>query len=445
MTLEAESGQLRARAEEPARKVIGFAGRDVPADGDLYKCVHCGLCLPHCPTYIETGMETESPRGRLALMRGVKEGQLGLTERLVGHMDLCLQCRACEAACPSGVPFGRLMAATRTQVSMHAPQSFLGRVAKGMVFERLLPHPGRLRLAARGLWVYEKSGWQWVTRATVLRLFPKLREAERQLPPIPSSFFPSLGDETFRPQGEATRRVGMLSGCVMPLLYGRANLATVRVLTRNGCEVTSPRAQRCCGALHAHNGELEGARVLARKNIDAFMAAGVEAVVVNSAGCGAMMKEYGDLLKDDTQDAERARKVSARVKDVTEFLVSLPFEKPQGKVEARVTYQDACHMAHAQGIRSAPREILGSIPGLELVEMEASDRCCGAAGIYSVTQGEMSRRLVEHKVESVKATGAEIVVTANPGCMMQLESGLRRAGSSVRVAHVVEILDQACQ
>ncbi|MEE9286389.1 MAG: heterodisulfide reductase-related iron-sulfur binding cluster, partial [Dehalococcoidia bacterium] len=239
------------------------------------------------------------------------------------------------------------------------------------------------------------------------------------------------------------RRVAMLSGCVMPLVYGPVNEATARVLARNGCDVAVPRAQGCCGALHVHSGERDGARTLARKNIDVFLETGAEAIVVNSAGCAATMKDYGDLLADDPDYAEKARRFSAMVKDISEFLVALPFEPPRGELRARVTYQDSCHLAHAQRIKDAPRTVLRSIPGLDLVEMEASDMCCGAAGVYNLVHRDLANRILDHKMEHAAAVRPDIIATANPGCLLQLQMGLRRSGLDARVAHVVELLDEA--
>ena len=422
---------------------VGFAGPDAPAEEDLYKCVHCGLCLQVCPTYVETGLETESPRGRLALMKAVSEERLGLTPRLLEHMDLCLQCRACEAACPSGVPFGRVMEQTRTQAAQRTKLSRRTRAARWLAFRVMLPSPARLRMAGWALKAYQRSGVQWLVRETrVLKLLGALDRMEQQLPPL-GRFFRVPRGGVAPARGKTIRRVGMLSGCVMPLAYGAVNEATVRVLARNGCEVAVPPAQRCCGALSAHSGDREGARALARKNIDAFLAANVEAVVVNSAGCGSAMKEYGELLKDDAAYREKAKQFAAKVRDVSEYLAALPLEPPTRSMQVRVTYQDSCHLAHAQRIKDAPRAVLGAIPGLELAEMEEADMCCGAAGVYTITQREMASRLLERKMGHVAEAKPQVIATANPGCMLQLAAGARKKGMEVRVAHVVELLDEA--
>ena len=426
----------------PAHERVGFVGPGAPAEDDLYRCVHCGLCLQVCPTYVQLGVETESPRGRLALIRAVHQERIGLTPGVVGHLDLCLQCRACEAACPSGVPFGRIMESARAQITTNVRLPIRVRLARRLGYRVLLGHLRLLRSAAWLLKIYQRSGLQWLVRASqVLRLL-RLHGLESQLPPLPRFFsIPRSGRVPAR--GVAQRRVGMLSGCVMPLFFGPTNEATVRVLTRNGCDVVLPPEQGCCGALASHGGDRESARALARKNIDAFLDAGVEAVVVNSAGCGSAMKEYHDLLKEDPAYHEKAQRFCALVRDVNEYLASLPLEPPTKEVPRRVTYQDSCHLAHAQGITDAPRKLLHAIPGLNLVEMNGSDMCCAAAGVYTLTHRDMAARLLDEKMTSVAETRPDVIATANPGCMLQLQVGVRRAGLNARVAHVVELLDDA--
>lgn len=421
----------------------GFSGPDGPSEADLYKCIHCGLCLESCPTYIETGLETESPRGRIALMKAVHEERLDLTDRVVEHLELCLQCRACEEVCPSGVPFGRLMEATRSQIASGRPQSILTKTIRVLVFRVLLPHLGLIRAMAWALKFYQRSGLQWIVREfRLLTPFGPFNSLEQQLPHLPK-FFASSPRELLPDQGIALRRVGLLSGCVMPLAYGPVHEATVRVLTQNGCSVVVPRGQGCCGALNTHSGERKSARKLARDNIDAFLSAGVEAIIVNSAGCSATMKDYPELLKDDHAYSEKAKRFAELVKDVSEYLVKLPLKPPTKELKGLVTYQDSCHLARAQRIREAPREIIRAIPGLTFVEMESSDICCGAAGIYNITHRAMSREILSHKMQHVAATESNIIATSNPGCMLQLEVGVRQSGFPVRVAHVVELLDEA--
>ena len=424
----------------------GFEGADAPAEADLYRCVHCGLCLSACPTYVETRLETESPRGRIALMKAVHEGRTGISDRLVSHWELCLQCRACEAVCPSGVPYGRLMEHTRAQVQENGLESpELSRLSR-LFLRAALPHNRRLRVAGHLMRLYQRSGMQaLVRRSGLLRFLPgSLAAMEAQMPVMGGRFF-SPRQQVFPANGERRVTVGLLSGCVMPLMQGEAMRAAVRVLQRNGCDVAVPPAQGCCGALNLHAGDLELGRRMARRNIDAFRDAGVDVVVTASAGCGSSMKEYGDLLRDDPDYADAAREFADNTQDITEFLAGLPLEPPNAELPWRVTMQDPCHLAHAQRITDAPRQVLRSIPGLQLTEMAESSLCCGSAGFYSLIQPEMSQRLQRRKIGSALDTEAEIIASANPGCIAQLEQGLGNAGADVRVMHVVEIVDAAYQ
>ncbi|MCS7207838.1 MAG: (Fe-S)-binding protein [Dehalococcoidia bacterium] len=435
-----QAGSVRERSV-----VQGFVGPDAPAEKDLYTCVHCGLCLTACPTYLETGLETESPRGRIALMRAVYEGRLALTREVVRHWDLCLACRACEAVCPSGVPYGRLIEHTRAQVLRHLPPPLWVRWGEGLVFRHLLPYPGRLRLGMRLLRWYQRLGVQGVVRRTgLLRPFPLLHRMDSLLPPLPSHFFSARG-QVYAPRGTPRGRVALLSGCVMPLVHAATMRACVRVLTHNGWEVVVPRSQVCCGALHVHSGRLEEGRNLARHNIQAFLETQPDAIIVASAGCGSTMKEYGHLLKDDSRFATQAREFSTKVKDIHEFLVSSSFTPPQAPWEITVTYQEPCHLAHAQRISQAPRRLLRSIPGLRLVEMHTPAKCCGAAGSYQIFQREMSERLAEDKLRDALSTGAQVLATANPGCALQLEASVQRRRLPLRVAYVIDLLDEAYQ
>ena len=431
----------------------GFVGADAPAEADLYRCVHCGLCLSACPTYVETQLETESPRGRIALMKAVHEGRVGISERLVSHWELCLQCRACEAVCPSGVPYGRLMEHTRAQVQDNGLQSpELSRLSR-LFLRAALPHNRRLRLAGHLMRLYQRSGLQGLVRKSgLLRALPgSLAGMEAQMPVMGRRFF-GPRRQVYPAIGDRRMTVGLLSGCVMPMMQGGAMRAAVRVLQRNGCDVAVPTSQGCCGALNLHAGDLELGRQMARRNIDAFRAAGVDVIITASAGCGSSMKEYGDLLRDDPDYADLAHEFAGKTRDITEFLADLPLDSPQAELPWRVTMQDPCHLAHAQRITAAPRRVLRSIPGLELVEMAESSLCCGSAGFYSLIQQDMSRRLQRRKVGNALATEAEVIASANPGCMAQLGQGLRNVGASaddevgrqpVRVMHVVEILDAA--
>lgn len=404
---------------------------------ELDQCVHCGLCLNHCPTYRVLHLETESPRGRIHLVRAAAEGRIEPNERFGDHLYLCLMCRACETACPSGVHYGRIAEAARELLG--PPGSPLARAVAKFAFTRLLPSPQMLRAVARLLRFYQKSA---VPRL-VHRLLPaRLQEMETMLPPIPDHFFKSSSD-LLPAIGERRARVAMLSGCVMALLFAEINEATVRVLRRNGCDVLIPQAQGCCGALNIHNGETRVAKVMARRNIDAFLDSGVDAIIVNAAGCGAAMKEYGHLLRDDPAYRDQAERFGQMVKDASEFLAGLGLLGPLGRIEMTVTYQDPCHLAHGQRVRSQPRALLTAVPGLRLIEMDSSDRCCGSAGIYNLTQPEMSQELLKDKMNSIAATSAPAVVAPNPGCMLQIQYGARRYGPALSVFHLMELLDRA--
>lgn len=450
-----------AGLREPLNEEPGFRGVDVPTEADLYRCVHCGLCLSSCPTYTTLKVETESPRGRIALMRAVHEGRVGISDRIVSHWEMCLQCRACEAVCPSGVPYGRIMEYTRAQTLAQDKQGAALKRVDRFFLRAALPHSKRLRVGAHLLRIYQRSGLRTLIRASgLLKLLPdSLRQMESQLPDLKEPFFRATSEvypaQPRQSSGDSAipaPTVALLSGCVMPLMQGDTMRAAVRVLTRNGRDVAVPQGQVCCGALNLHAGDLETARRLARRNIDVFMASGADKpgyrIITASAGCGSNMKEYGELLKDDPQYAEPARRFAEMTVDITEFLAELPLDPPQGAVNRCVTYQDPCHLAHAQRITQQPRAVLGTIPGLELVEMEASAMCCGGAGFYSMVQPEVSGRILETKVGNVEATGAQQVVTANPGCMLQIEQGLASSGCPAagrRVAHVVDLLDEAYQ
>ncbi len=427
---------------------LGFVGPDIPSKADLLNCIHCGFCLPACPTYIATGQELESPRGRLHLISSVLDGRIGATDRVLGHLDLCLQCRACETACPSSVPYGRIMEDARAALLANAParQPRSWRL-RALFLREVLARPSRLRLALGAARLYTRSGLQSLVRGPAgarLRaaLPPLLARMEAAAPVLDRPPFRSTG-LLVRPPGTPLTRVALLIGCVQGEFYPGVHDATVRVLEHVGCEVVAPEGQGCCGALHSHAGDAETARALARRNIATFERAGIEAVIVNSAGCGAAMKEYGRLLRDDIHWAERAERFAEGVRDVLEFVASRDFAAGLGRVERTVTLQDACHLAHAQKIREAPRAILRAIPGLRLVEMRTPDRCCGAAGLYSLVQPEMSSAVLEAKMADIASTGAETVCTSNPGCTMQLEGGMRRDASGVDVRHVIEVLDQA--
>lgn len=415
-----------------------------PEESDLYSCVHCGFCLQACPTYLETGLETESPRGRIALMKAVHEERISITPNVIRHWDMCIQCRACEIACPSGVPYGRLIEATMVQVQPHRNQKILKRIIYNLSLKKILINQRMLTVLFSFLKFYQKSGIQKVLRwLRILKMLPgNISELEASLPQIPNKFF-TANHEVQKAQTEKRAKVSLLTGCVMPLVHGPQMESVVRVLNRNGCDVVTPVSQSCCGAISSHVGDLETARNLARTNIEAFMAQDVDAIVVASAGCGIRMKEYGHLLKDDPDYSSRAFDMSKKVKDIHEFLVDLPIVIPTGNLKSVVTYQDSCHLANTQSITSQPRELLNSIPGVNFVELPNSSICCGGGGTYTITEREMSLRVLESKMEAVGSTGADTIATANPGCLIQLEYGSRKAGLPIKVRYVTDLLDEA--
>jgi glycolate oxidase iron-sulfur subunit len=402
--------------------------RDLIAD-----CVHCGFCLPTCPTYLLWGEEMDSPRGRIYLMKNLLEGA-PLDDSTVQHFDACLGCMACVTACPSGVQYDVLIETTRAEVEGTTKRGPAESALRGMIFATF-PYPRRLRALRPLLRAYQRTGAQRLMRkrmtgtlTTMAGLVPPL--GVRQ--PVPA---------VTPPVGEQRMRVGMLLGCVQREFFPGVNAATARVLAAEGCEVVAPADQQCCGALSLHAGRDAEAVVRAKRLISSFEAAAVDAVVVNVAGCGSSMKEYGRLLADDPAWAGRAAAFSAKCRDVSELLAELGPVATRHPLPAVAAYHDACHLSHAQGIRAQPRELLAAIPGLELREIPESDICCGSAGIYNLVNPEPARRLGDRKAENVRSTGASLLITANPGCLMQIDSALRRQGEPLALAHTIEVLD----
>jgi len=415
---------------------------DKPQQSDLDKCVHCGLCLNACPTYRELRVEMDSPRGRIYQMAQVASGAAEIGPSYIEHIDLCLACRGCETACPSGVQYGRLVEAARAEIETKIRRPWRQRLIRHLVFRKLLPSRLNLQLAGAALYLYQASGLKRLVR-TLGFLPHRLRELESLAPEMETPFFFRYYGSVQAAEHVQRYRVAFLGGCIANISFARLNEATVRVLRKNGCEVSIPPAQGCCGALHVHAGMRAEARELARRNIDALLDGNYDAILTNAAGCGSTLKEYGELLEHDPAYAENARRFSVLMQDVTEFLASIELNPNLRKRPMLATYQDSCHLSHGQKIRSAPRMLLASVPGLELREMQLSDLCCGSAGIYNVVHTGMAMALLEQKMASVNATGAEVIVTANPGCMLQLAAGVKKFGRGQRVAHVVEILDEA--
>ena len=451
----------------------------------MRQCIHCGFCLPTCPTYAVLGVEMDSPRGRIYQMQAVAEGRMEISPEFVDHMYCCLGCRACETACPSGVQFGKLIEAAREQIQLevaHTPilserkqevieapgneefpadhyldrrnvlESLTERVLRHFFFDLMLPSRTFTSLVFAALKVYQRSGLQTLIHRTglldVVNALPtplqgQLKTPEELMPSASGELLPPLLPEVTPALTEKRYRVGFISGCIMDQIYRDINEATIRVLTANGCEVITPPMQQCCGALHVHAGEANRGRQLARHNIDVFEPYNCDAIIINSAGCGSNLKEYGHLLRDDPEYASRAIAFSSKVKDISEFLTSIELNREMGPVNRTITYHDACHLFHGQKVKQQPRELLGAIPGLTIVNLKESDWCCGSAGIYNITNQVMASQLLERKMNNIIATGANVVVTGNPGCMMQITLGAKQKGLDLVVMHPIQLLDES--
>ena len=385
----------------------------------------------------------DSPRGRVYQMVQVSQGA-PITPSYLEHIGLCLGCRGCETACPSGVRYGRMLEDAREEIET---RSHRGRVAawiRRQFFGRVLQSRAHMTLAGTALYLFEASGMKTLMRAVAsLKLLGALGDLVQVAPSIDPPFYFSQIGKTFPAEGEKKHRVAFLAGCLANVAFARLNEATVRVLQKNGCEVVAPEGQGCCGALHLHAGLRSEAQALARRNIDALLGGKYDAIISNAGGCGATLKEYGELLEDDRAYAGKAREFAGRVRDVTEFLASIELNPAMNRLDAVVTYQDSCHLAHGQHIRRAPRKVLSAVPGVTLHELRGADQCCGSAGIYNAIHTGMAMQLLAAKMEAVNATGAAIVASSNPGCILQLQAGVRLHGSGQKVMHVVEILDQA--
>ncbi len=444
----------------------------------MRQCIHCGFCLPTCPTYAVLGVEMDSPRGRIYQMQAVAEGRLAITDDFVEHMYCCVGCRACETACPSGVQFGKLIEAAREQIQLATTSSNQiveyahkdGSSASGTTamqteriplamqllrrffFDIMLPSRLVLSLVFAGLKLYQRSGLQALVHSMglldAIDALPtpfqgKLKVPEALMDKAKGDLLPEQLPEITPALGNKRYRVGFISGCIMDQVFHDINEATIRVLTANGCEVVTPPQQNCCGALHVHGGEAAHGRELARHNIDIFEQYNCDAIIINSAGCGSTLKEYDHLLRDDPIYAQRAKAFSEKVKDISEFLASIDWNKEMGELPLTVAYHDACHLVHGQKIKQQPRQLLKAIPGVTLVDLKESDWCCGSAGIYNITNQEMAEELLERKMKHIAATGASVIATGNPGCMMQIAMGARQRGLPIEVMHPVQLLDEA--
>ncbi len=423
-----------------------FDAHHPPATDLIAKCVHCGFCLPTCPTYALWNEEMDSPRGRIYLMQLASDGKISMNDNFVRHFDQCLGCMACVTSCPSGVPYGKLIEATRAQIERRYRRS-LGEVLHRNLIFSVFPYPSRLRALLSPVWLYQKLGLRAFAHGTgLINLLPeKLRSMEALLPQLDGNHLTATLPERIPAQGRQRRRVGLLTGCVQQVMFAGVNAATARVLSAEGCEVIVPREQGCCGALAVHVGREKEALDLARRLIDVFERANVDTIVINAAGCGSSMKEYGYLLRDDPGYAERAKAFSAKCKDISEVLAELEPQAPRHPLPLRVAYHDSCHLQHAQAIRIQPRRVLKTIPQLEVLDIPEAALCCGSAGIYNLVQPDAARDLGDRKVRNALSTGAEMVVSSNPGCLLQISAGLKRNGKPLPVRHLIELMDASIQ
>jgi glycolate oxidase iron-sulfur subunit len=423
--------------------MIGIFDNHHPPSRELVDdCVHCGFCLPACPTYVLWGQEMDSPRGRIYLTRMGLDGRAAFTRSYLEHFDACLGCMACVTACPSGVQYGALIEAVRPQLERHAPRSWADRAFRRALFA-LFPHPDRLQLLAWPLWLYQRTGLQHLVRASgVLKVLPRRLQAMESLAP-PLSFPGRASAMPVLNSARGTRRlrVGLLLGCVQRVFFGDVNLATVRVLTAEGCDVIVPKRQPCCGALMVHAGREREALDAARALLDAFANHDVDVIVTNAAGCGSTLKAYGQLLRDDPKYSAKAAALASRSRDISEVLAELSPQAPRHPLRLRVAYHDACHLQHGQSISAQPRQVLQTIPALEVLEIAEGSLCCGSAGIYNLVEPEPAHALGARKAANILATGADVVASSNPGCLLQIQTELARTGHSIPMVHLVELID----
>ncbi|WP_453994342.1 heterodisulfide reductase-related iron-sulfur binding cluster [Bacillus nitroreducens] len=422
-----------------------YFANDHPDENKWADCVHCGMCLESCPTYEQTGQEQHSPRGRVYLIKSVAEGKLTLNEQFMDPVFQCLDCRACTTACPASVDVGGLIEEARGQIRQAMPLTGAKKAVSKLFLEGLFPHQNRLNSLGSLLKFYQKSGIQKAVRKTgLINIMPKhLVEMESIMPEINTPVRKKYKNENvIKAKGETKNEVAFLTGCVMDVMFSDINESTINVLTRNGNDVVIPKNQTCCGALHVHAGDRETGRKLAKQNIEAFKDS--ETIVVNAAGCGCMLKEYAELFKDEPEWKAKAEEFSEKVEDISKYLHDTGYEKPKAELNTRITYHDACHLAHGQGIRQEPRDLLLNIPGVEMVHMPNADRCCGSAGIYNITNPEMAGAVLESKMENVP-DDVEMISMGNPGCMLQMAIGVQKHGRNQKIVHTVQLLDWAYQ
>lgn len=419
-----------------------FTGTDLPSDDILTNCMHCGLCLPVCPTYAITGNERSSPRGRIRLIKSVAEGTLPVTDGFVEEMNFCLDCQACETACPAGVRYGSLVESARNQIRIQHKGSVTSLFLKWIFLRNVVSNKRLLKLVASMLRFYQRSGMEgWMQRSAVLRaIAPRLNSLQKLSPRIDAQFFDDATAEVLHPKNTPQYRVGFLSGCIMNVAFSAVHEDTVKVLLHHDCEVIIPKHQVCCGSLQAHNGDFDVARELAKQNIDAFLAFDLDVIVMNSAGCGALMKEYGHYLADDPMYSEKAHRLALKVKDISEFLYDIGLKKPEQGFHHRVSYHDACHLVHSQKVSKQPRALLQSIPGIEYVELNEASWCCGSAGIYNVVRHDDAMKILDRKMSNVRTAGAEFIVANNPGCIGQMEFGCSQEQLPTKIVHLATLL-----
>ena len=412
---------------------------EIPDEEVFTHCIHCGMCLPVCPTYKLTGMERSSPRGRIRLIKSVAEDKLPISDIFVEEMDFCLDCQACQTVCPSGVKFGQLVEASRAQITSAGKEK--NGLIKKFFFRFIFTSHFRLKFLARILRTYQNIFRNIFNKIGILKLLPnELQKIEPIAPKISDKFSDQILSEKMSPKHVPKYKVGFLKGCLMNVMFADINKDTVDVLLENDCEVYMPKEQVCCGSLAAHNGDFEIAKKLAIKNIDIFLEIDLDAIVINSAGCSAFMKEYGDLLNDNDDYREKAKLLSKKIKDINEFLIEINYKKSKYEVNKKVTYHDACHMAHSQKIISEPRQIIQSIPGIQFEELNEANWCCGSAGIYNIVRHDDSMNILDQKIKNILATEADILVAANPGCAVQIDYSLRKCGSNIQVMNPMTLL-----
>ncbi|CCQ50519.1 (Fe-S)-binding protein [Crocosphaera watsonii] len=433
----------RALEEE----IKGFDAKNPPKQELIDSCVHCGFCLSTCPSYRVIGKEMDSPRGRIYLMDAINKGKATLEEATTQHFDSCLGCLACVSTCPSGVQYDSLISATRPQVERNQPRSIADKIIRSIIFN-LFPYPQRLQIFIPLLWLYQNLGIQKIVRKTGLLkyLSPRLAAMESILPDITLKSFNKTYPDVIPAQGKKRYRVGVVLGCVQRLFFSPVNEATVRVLTANGCEVVIPKSQGCCAALPAHQGQEKQAQALAKQMIDSFADTGVDYIIINAAGCGHTLKEYGHILDDDAEYKEKGEQFSNQVKDIQEFLAEIGLKTPLSPVKDEnlpLVYQDACHLLHGQKISLQPRQLLKQIPGITLKEPIDAALCCGSAGVYNMLQPEVADELGKQKVNNLMNTGAKLIASPNPGCSLQIKKHLNQQGKDIKLIHPIELLDHS--